>query len=237
MGTEYYPFKIGAIECVAISDGTLAYQNPAKILFANAPSDQLTQALRAHNIQPEQWSEWISPFICLLIRTGNRYVLVDSGVGTIDFAPNAGRLPKNLQSAGIALSDIDTVILTHGHPDHIGGITDPAGKAVFTNARYAMWRQEWEFWNSAAGLAFDEFDALHGRRKVQPLTDRPASLIMILKSHLGSMLSRRLRIPQAISHCLLSRDVHVAVWCASPSGIPFIWSILTGTSSTTTNRS
>jgi glyoxylase-like metal-dependent hydrolase (beta-lactamase superfamily II) len=172
MNAAYFSFKVGAIECVALSDGTLAYQNPAKILFANAPSQQLTQALHAYDIQPEQWSEWISPFICLLIRTGEHDVLVDTGVGTVDFAPNAGKLPQNLRSVGIALSDIDTVVLTHGHTDHVGGITEPSGKAVFTNARYVMWRQEWEFWNSDAGLTFDEGDALHARRKLQPLADR-----------------------------------------------------------------
>lgn len=172
MNTEVFRFRVGEIECIAVSDGTMAYTNPARSLFANAPSDRLALALRPYNIQLEQWGEWISPFICLLIRTGEQYVLVDTGIGTIDFAPNAGKLLQNLQSVGIAPGNIDTVILTHGHLDHIGGITDASDKVVFTNARHVMWRQEWEFWNSEAGLAFDEWDAIHARQKLQPLADR-----------------------------------------------------------------
>jgi glyoxylase-like metal-dependent hydrolase (beta-lactamase superfamily II) len=49
--------------------------------------------------------------------------------------------------------DIDTVILTHGHPDHIGGNTDAEGKPAFRNARYVMWKDEWEFWMSEPDLA------------------------------------------------------------------------------------
>jgi glyoxylase-like metal-dependent hydrolase (beta-lactamase superfamily II) len=42
----------------------------------------------------------------------------------------------------------DPVILTHGHPDHIGGNTDAEGKPAFPNARYVMWKDEWDFWTS-----------------------------------------------------------------------------------------
>jgi glyoxylase-like metal-dependent hydrolase (beta-lactamase superfamily II) len=73
-------------------------------------------------------------------------VLVDTGADGL--APTTGRLMQNLQDVGIAPGDIDTVILTHGHPDHIGGNTDAGGKPAFPNARYVMWRDEWNFWTS-----------------------------------------------------------------------------------------
>jgi glyoxylase-like metal-dependent hydrolase (beta-lactamase superfamily II) len=151
MSTEVYPFKVGAFECIAVSDGTYKYTPPtfpppAAFLFSNAPRGDLEHTLRQHNIQPEQWAEWISPYICLLVNTVQHRVLVDTGANGLD--PNTGRLLQNLQAEGIALEDIDMVILTHCHPDHIGGNTLDQGTLAFPNARFAMWKAEWDFWTS-----------------------------------------------------------------------------------------
>jgi glyoxylase-like metal-dependent hydrolase (beta-lactamase superfamily II) len=152
MNAESFHFKVGMFECFAVNDGTGVYSDPAQVLFANAPQEELAQVLRSYNIQLDQWSKWVSPFICLVIHTGEHYVLVDTGYGIVDYQPNAGKLLQNLQTLGITPNDIDTVILTHGHPDHLGGVTDASDKVVFANARHVMWRSEWEFWNSEAGL-------------------------------------------------------------------------------------
>ena len=160
MNTEIYRFKVGNFECTAVSDGTHTYAPPtfpppATFLFANAPRQPLERALREHNLQPEQWVEWVSPYICVVVKTSEHRVLVDTGAG--DLAPTTGKLLQNLQGTGIAPDDIDTVILTHGHPDHIGGNTDSEGKLTFPNARYFIWEDEWDFWNSEeAVLKLDE---------------------------------------------------------------------------------
>jgi glyoxylase-like metal-dependent hydrolase (beta-lactamase superfamily II) len=73
-------------------------------------------------------------------------VLVDTGADGL--APSTGKLVQNLKAVGIAPEHIDTVILTHGHPDHIGGNTDSEGKLTFPDARYVMWKGEWDFWTS-----------------------------------------------------------------------------------------
>jgi glyoxylase-like metal-dependent hydrolase (beta-lactamase superfamily II) len=160
MNAETFHFNVGTFECFAVSDGFGIYSNPARILFADAPQESLPQVLHEHNINPEEWTEWVSPFICLLIRTDKHLVLVDTGYGIVDFAQNAGKLVQNLQTVGITPQDIDTVILTHGHRDHLYGVTDDAtGKVVFSNARHVMWRGEWDFRNSAEGLDLDDGDA------------------------------------------------------------------------------
>jgi len=163
MNTEIYRFKVGAFECMAVSDGTHTYAPPtfpppAAFLFANAPGQRLERVLSEHNLEPGQWVEWISPYICLVVNTGEHRVLVDTGADGL--APDTGKLLQNLRAEVIEAVDIDTVILTHGHPDHIGGNTDAEGKPVFPNARYVMWQDEWDFWTSEqAELKLDE----HGK--------------------------------------------------------------------------
>jgi glyoxylase-like metal-dependent hydrolase (beta-lactamase superfamily II) len=160
MNSQTHRFKVGSFQCIAVSDGTNKYAPPtfpppATLLFTNAPREPLEQLLREHNVDPEQWTEWVSPYICLVINTGKHRVLVDTGADGL--SPDTGRLLQNLKSEGIKPDDIDTIILTHGHPDHIGGNTDSEGKLTFPKARYFMWKDEWDFWTSKeAELKLDE---------------------------------------------------------------------------------
>jgi len=151
MSAEICRFKVGTFECITVSDGTHTYTPPmfpppTTFLFANAPKELLDQTLREHNVQPERWVEWVSPYICLVVNTGKHRVLVDTGAGSL--MPTTGKLIPNLLAQGIVPQNIDMVILTHGHPDHIGGNTDAEGEPAFPNARYVMRKDEWDFWTS-----------------------------------------------------------------------------------------
>ena len=69
-------------------------------------------------------------------------------MGAGKLGPDTGQLIDNLKTAGIQPVDIDTVIITHAHPDHVGGTLDDDGNPNYPNARYFMWKGEWDFWFS-----------------------------------------------------------------------------------------
>jgi glyoxylase-like metal-dependent hydrolase (beta-lactamase superfamily II) len=136
-----FSFKLGNFECIVVKDGTC--KGPMK----NNERTSLGDDSRTLELELDVQS--------ILIKTGTHNVLIDTGWG-IDTEPDAGNLIYNLQASGVQTKDIDTVIFSHAHPDHIGGNTDVNGKPVFNNACYIMNRKEWEFWASISELTGKE---------------------------------------------------------------------------------
>lgn len=148
MNQPLYFFNVGQFECLAVTDG-ISPLDPqiAAALFSHAPADQLETALREHNIQMDALENHMN---CLLVDTGTQCILIETGMGA-GHGPQMGQLLPNLQEAGFSPEAIDIVIVSHGHPDHIGG-NALNGRAVFPNARYVMGRQDWDYWTSDAVL-------------------------------------------------------------------------------------
>jgi len=144
MGNESFHFQLGAFRCMVVNDGNSPFSDPAQIFFPNAPKEHLKKALKDHNLDISKWKEYVSPHSNLLINTGQHRVLVDTGEGSLE--PTTGKLIPNLRAEGVMPEDIDTVILTHAHPDHFGGNINSEGKPTFPNARYVLTRDEWNFW-------------------------------------------------------------------------------------------
>ncbi|MDP8958906.1 MAG: MBL fold metallo-hydrolase [Actinomycetota bacterium] len=152
-GMSEHQFSIGSIECRVISAGRAAY--PTEQMFAGVPDDQLAPALEgrldANGNVPTNYS-------CLLVRSGGRIALIETGLG--DTAREWGLpeedLQEALQQAGVSSGDVDLVVISHAHPDHIGGLTsaqDGERAPAFGETPVYFWRDEWEFWTSEEGLA------------------------------------------------------------------------------------
>jgi glyoxylase-like metal-dependent hydrolase (beta-lactamase superfamily II) len=163
---DSYRFKIGDFLCLAINDGD--FVGNADMLFANAPEAELLRVLHNYGLEPDHLP---STWTCLLVKTPTNVVLVDTGFGA--GGKYGGRLLPALRAEGFKPEDIDTVILTHAHADHIGGCVDGAGKPTFPEATYIMWQDEWDFWTTEATLnKVSDWAANVARQKLPPLAQQ-----------------------------------------------------------------
>ncbi|MDQ0561975.1 glyoxylase-like metal-dependent hydrolase (beta-lactamase superfamily II) [Rhizobium mesoamericanum] len=147
----YLHIMLGKFEITAISDGTVDL--PMEKLLAEPIEDTKKALNRAFLDDPTETS--VNAF---LVNTGDRLVLVDTGAGQL-FGPTLGKLVANIQAAGYSLDQIDDVVLTHLHPDHVGGLMWD-GKMVFPKATIYAGKADTDLWLSEAAKKKDG-DASH----------------------------------------------------------------------------
>ena len=133
-----YRHRVSDIVVTAILDGSL---QGAFSYLSGLPEEVMARAMEAA-FRPGQPVLSIS---CYLIHAAGKVILVDSGAGT-NAMFDGGRLPAGLNAAGVSPDGVDTVVLTHLHPDHTGGVAMPDGRAVFANAELLLHADESRFW-------------------------------------------------------------------------------------------
>jgi len=141
---ETVRFEVGRFSCLALKDGGARY--PVAMFLTNIDRERYEPWLRERGQDPECVDV---PYLCLVIDAGSERVLVDTGTGV---ARGGGGLLPLLRREGIEPHTIGTVILSHGHGDHVGGNLDADGKPAFPKARHVILRKEWDFWMSSPSL-------------------------------------------------------------------------------------
>jgi glyoxylase-like metal-dependent hydrolase (beta-lactamase superfamily II) len=139
----FYRTMLGDFEITVISDGTVdlpvdkLLSEPAALTDATLKKSFLGSPLEVSDN-------------AFLINTGSRLVLVDTGAGTL-FGPTLGKLIANLRAAGYAPEQVDDILLTHMHPDHVGGLV-ANGQRVFPNAIVHADQHEATYWLNKANM-------------------------------------------------------------------------------------
>src|SRR5258707_4830750 len=132
---RFYRLKVGDLEVTALFDGTRAF-DPHWLNGTNVTMDGVVKALHE---DPHTLDVVDSGF---LVNTGKQLILVDAGAGTWWGGGALGRLAGSLRSAGYTPEEVDIVLLTHLHSDHVGGLTTQDGKRVFPNAEVYVAKAE-----------------------------------------------------------------------------------------------
>lgn len=136
--------QAGDFTITAISDGYLT----ASLDFLSNIDPSEAARMQSEAGQQEPAAVHIN---CYVVRGAGRTILIDAGAGGIK--QWGGRLIRNLSLAGVEPGDIDTILLTHAHPDHVGGLVDSAGHIIFPNAELVVHQRELAFWQDDGNLS------------------------------------------------------------------------------------
>jgi glyoxylase-like metal-dependent hydrolase (beta-lactamase superfamily II) len=147
-GPAFFRMKIGSMEVTALHDGVL--NRPLDANFVRNAKLEDVQAVLAENMLPT--NQVTTTFTPLVVNTGSKLVLIDTGLA--DNGPaTAGRTVSQLRATGIEPGQIDVVLLSHFHGDHLQGARMKDGKLTYPNAEIMAPEPEWAFWMDDARMA------------------------------------------------------------------------------------
>jgi glyoxylase-like metal-dependent hydrolase (beta-lactamase superfamily II) len=150
-----YRFKLGAFEVATLLDSKGVREGMHPNYGGNASAAEVQALARENNLDPQRFEHHNIPTV---VNTGRELVLFDTGNGALPkeyeqlkarMAP--GNTAARLADLGYKPEDVDVVVLTHGHPDHIGGLVE-GGQPVYPNARYVFGAAEYEFWQKGENV-------------------------------------------------------------------------------------
>lgn len=160
-GVAMSPFnrvKVGGFEVTTLLAGTRAVEGPHNIFGLNVDADTFAAVSAEANLPTDISQFFFTPTV---VNTGSELVLFDTGL-------SAAGTTSALEAAGYTADQIDVVVITHMHGDHIGGMTTEDGSLTYTNARLVTGRAEFDAWAKADN---DNFKA-----KIAPFADQFAFL-------------------------------------------------------------
>jgi glyoxylase-like metal-dependent hydrolase (beta-lactamase superfamily II) len=147
-------FMLGDFEVSTLLAGTRTVENPQEIFGMNVSPEEFAEVSAANFIPTDKAQFFFTPTV---VDTGSGIVLFDTGL-------NAEGITAALAAAGYAPDDVNTIVITHMHGDHIGGLTAEDGTPTFANAAYVTGQAEFDHWAAQNNETFEA--------KVRPLADR-----------------------------------------------------------------
>ena len=145
---SFYRYKVGDFEVTALNEGVVRNATPAN-MAVNKTLPDVQKALGDAFLPTDHV---INQFNTIVVNTGRNLVLIDSGFGD-NGPPTGNNLLSNMSAAGIDPKNIDTILVSHFHGDHISGIRAKGGAANYPNAEIMVPSGEWQFWNDASNQA------------------------------------------------------------------------------------
>src|SRR5215468_8408670 len=112
----------------------------------SAPIGEVRKALEAAYLPPDRMIHHYAPIV---VNIASKVILIDTGNGPGALAQTKGelgQLPANLKVAGVEARDVDLVVISHFHADHVNGLLDANNKLAFPNAEVLVPVAEWKFW-------------------------------------------------------------------------------------------
>lgn len=134
-----YRFRVGDIQATVLSDGVIG--GPPRVYASDAPETELQEVLRRAFLATDHMTLNLNT---LLIETGGQRILIEAGAGKT-MGPNGGRLFENLAAIGLGPADINVIVVSHTHPDHVGNLRTADGGRAFPRATVFAPKADWDF--------------------------------------------------------------------------------------------
>jgi len=146
----FYKYKVGALEVTAVYDGI--WRKPHDPAFIKDVSVDDTKAALAKAGLTTDFMP--IPLTVVVLNLNGRTIMMDAGSGVGQWQANATHLPANMKAAGIDYKAIDTIMISHFHPDHVWGLMEKGTNApVFPNAELIVNAAEYNWWTDPSRLA------------------------------------------------------------------------------------
>jgi glyoxylase-like metal-dependent hydrolase (beta-lactamase superfamily II) len=142
---SFYRYKVGDILVTVVSDGKNVFKLEDSFI-TNAKREDVSAALEQAYMPPGMMTIYFAP---LVLNTGGKLVVIDTGNGALAKASSKGTnglFADNMAAAGFDPKNVDVVVISHFHTDHVNGLLTADGTPVFPNAEVLVPATEWKFW-------------------------------------------------------------------------------------------